>query len=121
MAWLEIDRTSKMEHSYYVSGVLYLGWLVSSDYATVYLITFYHAHLRWVLCSRCVTYNYFGIIIIVIIISIFVISSWILFKAFYVFRHFLSTNSIPGCKCFLLVLLPINYFCSRFILNCKFV
>ena len=30
-----------------------------------------------------------------------------------------STNSIPGCKRFLLVLLLINYFCNRFILNCK--
>ena len=49
MAWLAIDWTSKMEHSYYFCRVLYLGWLISSDYATVYLTTFYHAHLRWIL------------------------------------------------------------------------
>ena len=49
MAWLEIEWTSKMEHSYYFWRVLYLGWLISSDYTTVYLTTFYHAHLRWIL------------------------------------------------------------------------
>ena len=45
MAWLEIagvDRTSKMEHSYYFCGALHLGWLISSGYATVYLTTFHH-------------------------------------------------------------------------------
>ena len=52
MAWLEKaggDRTSKTEHSYYFCGALYLGWLISSDYATVYLTTFYHVHLKWIL------------------------------------------------------------------------
>ena len=45
MAWLEIagvDRTSKMEYSDCFCGALHLGWLISSGYATVCLITFHH-------------------------------------------------------------------------------
>ena len=45
MAWLEIsgtDQTSKMESFDYFCRALYLGCLVSSSYATVFLSTFSH-------------------------------------------------------------------------------
>ena len=42
MTWLEIagaDQTSKIERFDYFRRALYLGWLISSSYATVYLTT----------------------------------------------------------------------------------
>ena len=45
MASLEIarvDRTSKVDHSYYFCGALHLGWLIISGYATVYPTIFHH-------------------------------------------------------------------------------
>ena len=45
MTWPEIagvDRTSKMEHSYYFCGALHLGWLISSGYVMVYLTIFHN-------------------------------------------------------------------------------
>ena len=65
MAWREIagvDQTSKMEHSYYFCRALYPEWLIGSSYATVYLTTFYRAHLKvdsfpdytyWLLAFNC--------------------------------------------------------------------
>ena len=93
VVWLEIagtDKTSKIERFHYFRGVLHLGCLICSSYATAYLTTFSHAVLSGVtitgisevnsfsvilsdFCSRYVTNNYFGIIIIIINITIIII------------------------------------------------
>ena len=57
------DKTSKMEHFDFFRGVLHLGCLISSSYATAYLTTFGYAVFSGVTVTGISEVDSFSIIL----------------------------------------------------------